>query len=142
MIAVFVLLIINMIIFLYTKEDTRLVEVKRRYKVLREHLIATGNENFKMLHEEIPIAAHVRMSNAVGYNLNKGVEIGLCIDGSVNDIFHVLLHELAHCTVDEYSHSKDFWGQFEKLRDEAVSIGIYEIIRDRVPFCGKHIMDK
>lgn len=142
MIAVFVLLIINMIIFLYTKQDTRLVEVKKRYKLLREHLIATGNEKFKMLHKEIIISAHLKMNDSVGYNVDKGVEIAICIDGSVNDILHVLLHELAHCTVDEYSHSKDFWGNLEKLRDVAVSIGIYEIIKDRVPFCGKHIMDK
>ena len=142
MIALIVLVIINIIIFLYTKEDTKLVEVKEKYKVLREHLIATGNEDFKMLYKEIPIIAHRKMSGAVGYNANKGVEIGLCIDGEVNEIFHVLLHELSHCTVDEYSHSKHFWGQFEKLRNEAVSVGIYEVISERTPFCGKHVMDK
>jgi hypothetical protein len=119
-----------------------MVEVKRRYRVLREHLIATGNEEFKMLHDEIPITAHVGMSHAVGYNANKGAEIGLCIDGTANEIFHVLLHELAHCTVDEYSHSAHFWGQFEKLRNEAVSIGVYEVIHETTPFCGKHIRDK
>lgn len=142
MIAVVVLLIINVIIFLYTREDDRLIEVKEKYRVLREHLIATGNEDFKMLHKEIPITWHRGMSGAVGYNANKGAEIGLCVDGTTNEIFHVLLHELAHCTVDEYSHSKHFWGQFEKLRNVAVSIGVYEVISERTPFCGKHIMDK
>lgn len=142
MIAVVVLLIINVILFLTTREDERLTEVKEKYRVLREHLVATKNENFTMLYREIPIIAHTGTPRSIGYNTNKGVEIGLCIDGDANDIFHVLLHELAHCTVDEYSHSKHYWGQFDALKDIAVSIGIYEKIADRTPFCGKHIMDK
>ena len=142
MILLIALLIVNVIIFINTKEDTRFLEVKEKYRILREHLIDTGNEDFKMLHRPIPIIAHSRMENAVGYNSNKGTEIGICIDGDVNEIFHVLLHELAHCTVEEYSHSKHFWGQFDKLRDIAISLGIYEKITERTSFCGKHVMDK
>lgn len=142
MIAWIVLLLVNLVILFNTREDERLKEVKARYKKLREHLKSSDIEAFRMLHEEIPIVAHRGMSNAVGYNVNKGTEIGLCIDGTVNDIFHVLLHELAHCTVDEYSHSKHFWGKFDTLKKEAISIGIYENINTRTPFCGKHIMDK
>tara|TARA_Y100000389_G_scaffold139804_1_gene137582 strand:- start:732 stop:1160 length:429 start_codon:yes stop_codon:yes gene_type:complete len=142
MIVWVVLLLVNILVFFNTKEDERLKEVKVRYKKLREHLKSTNAEEFRMLHEEIPITAHYGMSHAIGYNANKGAEIGLCIDGTVNDIFHVFLHELAHCTVDEYSHSKHFWNMFDKLKGEAIAIGIYENISTRTPFCGKHIMDK
>lgn len=142
MILLITLLIINVIIFLYTNEDDRLTRVKRKYRKLREHLIATGNEDFKMLHREIPITGHNSITYAVGYNTNKGAEIGLCLDGDENEIFHVLLHELAHCMVEEYSHSKEFWNQYDKLRNEAISIGIYQKIPEKTPFCGKHIMDK
>jgi hypothetical protein len=137
-----VLLIVNTIVFLRTREDTRLAEVKERYRILREHLIASGDEEFTVLHKEIPIVAHTRISYAVGYNSGKGDEIGLCIDGTTNDIFHVLLHELAHCTVDEYSHSNHFWMQFEKLRGEAMTLGIYTHIPTKTPFCGQYIVDK
>ena len=140
MIAWVVLLIVNLLIFFNTKEDDRLKEVKARYKKLREHLKSINK--FPMLHDEIPITAHYGMEKAIGYNANKGSEIGLCIDGSVNDIFHVLLHELAHCTVEEYSHSKHFWHNFDELKGVAISLGIYENISTRTPFCGKHIMDK
>jgi hypothetical protein len=140
MIAWVVLLIVNLLIFFNTREDDRLKEVKARYKKLRKHLKSTNT--FPMLHEEIPITAHYGMEKAIGYNANKGAEIGLCIDGTVNDIFHVLLHELAHCTVDEYSHSKHFWHNFDVLKGEAIALGIYENISTRTPFCGKHIMDK
>lgn len=142
MIAWVVLLLVNLVILFNTKEDERFKEVKARYKKLREHLKHKNAEEFRMLHEQIPIVAHSGMSHAIGYNANKGAEIGLCIDGTVNDIFHVLLHELAHCTVDEYSHSKHFWHKFDTLRNEAISIGIYENITTRKAFCGKHIMDK
>lgn len=140
MIAWIVLVIVNILIFFNTTEDKRLTEVKMRYKKLRDHLKSKGI--FPMIHEEIPITAHYGMSKAIGYNADKGAEIGLCIDGTVNDIFHVLLHELAHCTVEEYSHSNHFWDNFDKIKGEAVSIGIYENITTRTPFCGKQIMDK
>lgn len=140
MIALVLLMVLNLLVFLFTVEDQRLTEVRERYKKLRDHLKTTGL--FPQIHEEIPIVAHRRLGNVVGYNVNKGAEIGLCIDGTVNEIFHVLLHELAHCTVDEYSHSTRFWDQFEKLRNEAVAMGIYVIISERAPFCGKHVMDK
>jgi hypothetical protein len=144
MIAVVVLLIINVILLLLTIEDTRLTEVKNRYRILREHLKSheQDDEDFKNVIKEIPIVAYRKMTSSIGYNLNKGTEIGLCIDGSVNEIFHVLLHELAHSMVDEYSHSSHFWQKFEKLRNVAVSIDIYTIISEQTPFCGKHVMDK
>lgn len=136
------LLIVNIILFFNTKEDDRFKEVKKRYKKLREYLKRQNHDEFKMLHDEIPIIAHYGKQKAIGYNANKGSEIGICIDGTVNDIFHVLLHELAHCTVDEYSHSKHFWHNFDKLKTIAIKMGIYENITSRTPFCGKHIMDK
>lgn len=143
MIVLLVLLIVDVLVFLNTKIDDRLKEVKLRYKKLREHLKSTNEPEFRVLHKEIPIIAHYNMSNGViGYNADKGMEIGLCIDGTVNDIFHVLLHELAHCTVEEYSHSKLFWRRFDQLKEKAKSIGVYEKISRKKPFCGRHIMDK
>lgn len=140
MIAWIVLVIVNILFFFNTNEDERFREVKMRYKKLRDHLKSKGI--FPMIHEEIPIIAHYKMTKTIGYNANKGSEIGLCIDGTINDILHVLFHELAHCTVEEYSHSKEFWTNFDKIKEEAISIGIYENILTRTPFCGKHIIDK
>ena len=97
MIAALLLIIINVFLLLNTKEPKELTEVRQKYQVLREHLKETNNEEFDMLYDEVPITAHYRISKgAVGYNSNKGREIGLCIDGDTNEIFHVLLHELAH----------------------------------------------
>jgi hypothetical protein len=78
----------------------------------------------------------------VGYNTNKGQEIAICLDGTPNEIFHVLIHELAHCTVDEYSHSEEFWANYVELRDICIQLGIYQKIPERTKFCGEHIQDK
>ena len=142
MILTILLLIINVIILMNIQEPERLSEVREKYRTLREHLKQTNNEEFKMLCKEIPITAHRRMNGSIGYNVSKGSDIGLCIDGEPNEIFHVLIHELAHCTVDEYSHSKEFWNNFDKLRTICVSLGIYQEIPQRREFCGKHIQDK
>ena len=142
MILVILLLIINVIILMNIQEPERLSEVREKYRTLREHLKETNNQEFKMLCKEIPITAHRRMNGSIGYNVSKGSDIGLCIDGEPNEIFHVLIHELAHCTVDEYSHSKEFWEKFDELRTMCVSLGIYQEIPQRTKFCGKHIQDK
>ena len=95
-----------------------------------------------MLCKEIPITAHRYTNGYIGYNVSKGMGIGICIDGEPNEIFHVLLHELAHCTVDEYSHSKEFWKNFSELKTICVSLGIYQEIPQKTEFCGKHVQDK
>ena len=138
-----VLIIINIVLWSTTRKEPVLEEVKERYRILREHLKTTDEEKFRVLHNEIPIVAYKgSLMRGVGYNTNKGQEIGLCIDGDVNHVFHVLLHELAHCTVDEYSHSDNFWDNYEELRNEAIRIGVYDNIGTLTPFCGKHIVDK
>lgn len=143
MIAVIVLLLINLAIFYNFKEDPVLIEVREKYRTLREHLKTNSDDKYKRLHKEIPIVAYRgSFLSGVGYNSNKGDEIGICIDGTSNHVFHVLLHELAHCTVSEYSHSKDYWDNYTELKNEAIRIGIYENIDQSTPFCGKKIVDK
>jgi len=99
-----------------------------------------GPKKFDMLAEPVVITGSTETSE-LGYNANKGYEIGLCIDGDPNDIFHVLLHELSHSTVEEYDHSQQFWKNFAELRDISVDLGIYQRIPKRKAFCGQFIQD-
>jgi len=139
MIVVIVLLIIN-ILFLCQPLNLKNCGSSRNVtKILRNNLEGT---EFQKLTRCIPITAHHTLRGTVGYNLNKGGEIGLCLDGEVNEIFHVLIHELAHCMVQEYDHSTDYWGRYVKLRDICVRLNIYEPIPNETPFCGMHIQDK
>jgi predicted metal-dependent hydrolase len=142
MIALFLLIVINLFILRKTQEPQRLKEVKEKYRILREHLDETNNETYSMLTRAVPITGVLRMNDGIGYNTNKGGDIVLCLDGEPNEIFHVLIHELAHCTVEEYDHSEQFWENYIELRDICVHIGIYEKISIRTEFCGEHIQDK
>jgi hypothetical protein len=141
MILWILLIIVNIYIFRTTREPPELVAVREKYTTLREHLKSTGK--YPILHTPMPITAYHRMwDGSLGFNVNKGFELGLCIDGEVNNIFHVLLHELAHCTVPEYDHSDAYWNNYVDLRDMAVSLGVYEKIPEKTKFCGKEVQDK
>jgi predicted metal-dependent hydrolase len=142
MIAIVILFFINLWVLLQTEEPQRLKDVKEKYQILREHLVSTNNEKFRVLTKCVPITGIQKMSSTVGYNTNKGQEIVVCLDGTPNEIFHVLLHELAHCTVKEYSHSDNFWNNYTEIRDMCVELGIYETIPEMTNFCGQHIQDK
>lgn len=142
MIPFLVLIVINLIILFMIREPENFAEVKKRYKILREHLEKTNNEKFSMLIHPIPLTALRKMSGTVGYNVNKGADITICIDGEVNEIMHVLIHELAHSTVPEWTHSENFWKNYAELREICESIGIYTRLPDKTKFCGQYIQDK
>lgn len=125
-----------------TREPERLTEVKRRYAVLREHLKTVDDPRWKPLYKQCVLVAILWNNGGdVGWNTNKGYEIGICLDGSPNQIFHVLIHELAHCTVEEYEHSPEFWKNFRDLRKIAVDLGIYEMISAEEGFCKIRLRD-
>ena len=136
------LILLNVVLLWATQEPFNLVEVKRRYQVLVDYIRENRDEipkKFHVLENQIVITG--RRGGDLGYNVNKGFEIGVCLDGSPNDMFHVLLHELAHSTVEEYTHSEDFWKNFGQLKDMSVDLGIYERITQRKKFCGEYIQD-
>jgi len=142
-ILLFILLVVLSIASITTtREPQNFTEVKRKYAVLREY-IRTNQvpEKFKVLTKQILLVGYTKKKHELGYNTNKGYEICLCLDGTVNQIFHVLLHELAHSTVDEYEHSTQFWQNFKELREIAVQIGIYTPVTTSEKFCGKYISD-
>jgi len=142
MIAWVILVIVNVLILVNTREPKNLKIVKDKYETLRQHLIKTDNKKFKMLTNRVPITGMTSTSGAIGYNASKGSDIGICIDGEPNEIFHVLIHELAHNTVKEYRHSEQFWENFIELRGICEKLGIYNRIEEKTEFCGKHVQDK
>lgn len=142
MIPFITLLIINLIIFVMSREPRVFKEVKERYKILRSHLKKVNIKKFNVLIRPIPLTGVMRMSGTVGFNVNKGADITICLDGDANEIMHVLIHELAHSTVPEWDHSVDFWKNYGELRDICESIGVYTKLPDKTKFCGQYIQDK
>lgn len=130
------------VLFRATRVPANLVELKRRYATLREHLRRMNK--FPSLWREKPVTGFYgggRRGN-VGYNSNKGDDISVCLDGDdINSIMHVFIHELAHCTVPEFSHSDQYWRNKRELTQIAVDLGVYEKVTVPKDFCGKEIGD-
>lgn len=134
-----VLLIIAILCVVLCKEPEIVREVNRRYSVLRQNV--DGHPKFEKLKTPVLLTFFEKRYGEVGYNVNKGIEIGICIDGDPNEVFHVLIHELAHSISKRYDHSKAFWKNYDELKDFCIDLGIYEEIKEKTKFCGKHVKD-
>ncbi len=129
------------------REHPLMEEIRRRYDILLTHLrdTETVDPRFARLRRRcILTGIHGSRMNkgTIGYNVNKGYEIYICLDKEdVNSAMNVLIHELAHVTVDEYDHSPDFWASFKDLKALCKTLGIYEPIEGSVEYCGIMIQD-
>lgn len=131
----------------FVREPPMLVEIKRRYRVLLAHLRDTSNidPRFEVLRRHEPLLTGIDSSRmnrgTIGYNVNKGYEIFICIDssGSVDAAMHVLIHELAHMTVPEYDHTDAYWQSFKDLRNLCVSLGLLTVTNTPSWYCGGNI---
>ena len=141
-ILLIVLLIVLVVLLLVSNEDPLLSEIKRRYEFLIEKLKETNQfeiliKNRAVISEKTKTAT----DNTIAFNVNKGYEIHICLDGrKINGAMYVLLHELAHITVEEYDHTEQFWTNFRKLREYASLIGIYTPERE-IEYCGEIMKD-
>lgn len=134
---------ILVVVVWYNKPPPILDEVKRRYDLLRAHLATLDDPRWRKLVKPSIITGMVdwdKSKGAIGYNVNKGYEIGICLKGDdANSAFYVLLHELAHITVSEYDHSTEFWKNFKELKEIAASQGLYDKQTGAVTYCGEVI---
>lgn len=147
MITLFVLLLLLIVIIATLSEQRMLTELKGRYNILVKHLqdVDGIDERFKCLRHRRPIITGIdttRMNKGtIGYNVNKGYEIYICMDKeNVNAAMHVLIHELAHITVAEYDHTEAFWQSFKDLRTLCINLGIYTM-NETQAYCGGEIHD-
>ena len=126
-----------------SKEPNSLKKLRERYGKLRESFSELSEDHkFRKLEEPILLVGyHGMQGGLLGFNTNKGSEIGLCVDGCPNELMHVLLHELAHATVKEYDHSPTFWKNLDELKNFAESKKLYKTIEDPKGFCGSRIHD-
>ena len=114
------------------RKDTQEL-IERLHKVSPENPITQrlsrwfGNwrgEFHEMEHRESP--------RAFGYNVEKGKYIAVCLHdarnrpNAYNEIFFVLLHELAHIATDNYAHDVLFWDAFRYLIRVASDAGLYK----------------
>ena len=135
MITLLVLLVLAILVVYKTQEDPRMTALKRRYYMF----LNTLPESYKKL-KTPSILTGTYIKNDIGSNVNKGGEIFMCLDGSTNDQFHILLHELSHSLVTEYDHTDNFWAQYKGMKNFAIQQGYYEPIKTK-KYCGNVISD-
>jgi hypothetical protein len=123
-------------------QNKMLDDLKINYWKILDVLRATGDELWKpVLKPAIITGMHGKLDGVIGSNVNKGYEIYICLDGDdVNSATYVLLHELAHMTVREYDHSNAFWENFKKIKEIAITHGIYKKNGTK-NYCGDVIPD-
>ena len=137
MILYILLILINVWSLVTLKEPENFKKLKERYTTFLKNV----PPEWPMLKNRSIITGFYNKNKELGYNVNKGVEIGVCLGGTDNQMMHVLIHELAHCTVKEYDHSPQFWRNYEKLKKYCLDIGVYQEIPEVTNFCGKYIRD-
>ena len=102
-----------------------LAKIQIKIDVLTTSLSRT-DERRKIL-ENKPIKLQERDNDKnIGYTINKGDSIGLCIDDDENTLFFIVLHELAHVITKSYGHDDLFWKNFEFLIKESIKLNIYD----------------
>ena len=136
--------VILVVIVSMNKEPRMLSELKMKYWTLLEILRRTGDPLWDPVRKPSIITGMMdwdKTRGPIGSNVNKGYEIYICLDGNdVNSAMYVLLHELAHMSVPEYDHTKNFWAHFEKLKNIAVRSGVYIPTGTRT-YCGDVVKD-
>jgi len=136
-----ILFFVVLIIILLNRSNKMLDELKKRYSILLNAV--QFNEKYGNLSENRSIITGMkRKEDTIAYNVNKGYEIYIAIDeeSDINSAMYVLLHEIAHSTLDDYDHSKEFWENFKELREIAERANIYTPIKES-KYCGQTIKD-
>lgn len=89
--------------------------------------------------DELPNAPSLYRTFA--FNVNKGERISICLssENTINDLFFVILHEVAHSMTEEYAHNERFWDNFKRLIEISIETGLYEnnnYSKDPKKFCN------
>jgi hypothetical protein len=85
------------------------------------------------------------------FTINKGDIMAICIRSKIdktnkihkfNVIFFVVLHEIAHLSLDAFDHPTEFWVNFKFILMEAEDLGIYtspDFFNNSIEYCGIYI---
>jgi hypothetical protein len=103
--------------------------------------------NPKKITETLPTSEYT------AYSENKGEKIAFCLDTKKNGVgkmidentlMFVAIHEMSHVACESVGHTTEFWGNFKRLLEDAVEIGIYipeDYKKNPRSYCGMNIKD-
>ena len=91
-------------------------------------------------------------SKFTAYSENKGQKLAFCVTKTKlgdqlideNTLMFVAIHEMSHIATKSVGHTKEFWGNFKFLLQNAVKMGIYKpknYKKKNMLYCGMKITD-
>jgi predicted metal-dependent hydrolase len=121
-------------------------EIKRRMTTLSKHMINKGNDVLNERFSNATIHETDLSESGTSYSINKGKELSICMRNkdtkkihNINLLMFVCIHEMAHLMSNSYGHNDEFDGNFKKLLQEAVKLGLYsneDYSKNNVEYCG------
>lgn len=133
-----------------------LAVINQKLEILKEHLLQKypNDERITRLNANyVPenICESAEDDKNTSYSINKGEKVVFCIrskkDNSIeelNTLMFVAIHEMGHLASGTVGHNEEFWGNFKFLLNEAVEIGLYNVVEyEKTPmdYCGIQITD-
>lgn len=132
-------------------QQERLARLRERMERFVEYLVHLDDPMTRRLLERVrtknvQIQGSTRRDFAA-FTENKGDRIAVCLSDTRrastydNDLFYVLLHELAHLSTVTYGHNQEFWDHFAVLQRHAQDAGLLAPVSKNAQICGHDLMD-
>ena len=137
------LLIVTFILVIYTSRSKKLIDINKQCDAFIQYIKKKNNKSLeRILNTPFKIEQINRWYEFVGVTLDGGKEVAICTEGEMNDMMHVVIHELAHVARNDIEHDKAYWDVQKTLTNYAIEGGFYNTIDSNKKFCGKVIGDK
>ena len=138
-----VLLIVAFLLCISSTKIKKIVKINETCKSFIEYVRSKGDDKELSRIFTVPfkIESLNRRYDVVGVTLDGGKEVAVCTEGEMNDIIHVVIHELAHVARNDIEHDDAYWAVQSKLNKYAIEGGFYTSVGKSRKFCGKVIGD-
>ena len=138
-----VLLIVAFLLCISSTKVKKIVKINETCRKFIDYVKTKGDDSELARIFTVPfkIESINRWYDVVGVTLDGGKEVAVCTEGEMNDIMHVVIHELAHIARNDIEHDDAYWNVQSKLNKHAIEGGFYTSVGKSKKFCGKTIGD-
>jgi len=138
------LIIATLLLSIRTSRKQKLVAINDKCNSFIQYVKSKekNKDTARIFKTPFKIEALNRWYEYIGVTLDGGKEVAVCTEGKINDMMHVVIHELAHVARNDIEHDDAFWNVQAKLQQHAIDGGFYTPITGTKKFCGKYIGDR
>lgn len=139
-----ILIVLALLLSIRTSRSKKLIAINDKCNAFIKYVKDNdkGKELSRIYKTPFKIEALNQWYEYIGVTLDGGKEVAVCTEGELNDMMHVVIHELAHVQRNDIEHDDKFWNVQAKLQQYAIEGGFYSPITGTKKFCGKTIGDR